>query len=409
MSSYKQVIDWLNEVHPFMVTPLMNLGSPIFNTNIKTAQVEKREDNDFQLVINPEFMSNHSVAECAGVLMHELYHIIFNHLSEFDKFENNQARIIAQECIVNDSVLEEGMELPDIGLHYGMDWVQYNASFLPTKVVYDDLMKNPDQLPEEPETICVDITHGNGDPMQNRELFDAIFNGADIDEASQSMKSILQDAAQKAGSGFSFKTVTKTGKKISLKWTELINQIHPNTFTDGGKSRSSSTWARPRRKLAGTPSRAFLPDKSSKDEFGFGGNRKPKIILALDTSGSVPLEMVDELIDLANSIPGRKVDVQCCTFSTYYVPLDHKKDDQDIAQGGTDFEAIVEFIKTVPSSDKTSVIVITDGYASFGYYGRESGVPKNLNSHWHWLVFNGDGIQDSRVTKNIYKYKDYVG
>ena len=419
MTDYKSTMDWMNDNVPFMVTPVINLGRPRLDTNIPTAQVEYADDNgDIQLAINPEFFAKHTEPECAGVLTHELYHILFNHLAEFDKFENDQARTIAQECIVNDSVLEEGMELPDIGLAYGMDWVKYNASFLPTKVVYDDLMMDPDKLPQEIQVSC---SHGHGREegedgqsqggLDPREAFGKVFQNADIDEASESMKAILEDAAKKAGTGFQFKRGTQSGKKISLKWTDLINRIHPDTFSEGGKSKSNSTWARPRRKLAGMNPRVMLPDRNDQDKCGLGGNKRPKIIMALDTSGSVPAEKVTELMDLARSIPKRKVDVVCCTFSTEHEPFnpDVKPEDQRIASGGTDFATVVEFVKKQKNWEKASVIVITDGYAQFGWYGRGTPAPANLNTHWHWLVFNGDGVQDDRVTKNIYQYDEYVG
>lgn len=407
MSTYKQTINWLDLHNPFMVTPLINLGRPRFDTTIPTAQVEKIEDaNDYQLAINPDFFANHTEAECAGILTHELYHVIFNHLAEFDKFENDQARTIAQECIVNDSVLQEGMELPDIGLHFGMDWVKYDASFLPTKVVYDDLMKDPDSLPEEPQIFC---SHGEAG-SDSRGVFSKIFQGADIEQASQYLKGLLEDAASKAGTGFAFSDSTKTGRKISLKWTQLINKIHPNTFSDGGRSKAGVTWARPRRKLAGMPTRIMLPDRQDRNEAGFGGNKKPKIMLALDTSGSIPRDKVQELLDLANTIPNNKVDVICCTFSTYPVGLDTKTSlaRQKIAAGGTDFDAVVKFLKKQTNHSKIPVIVVTDGGASFGGWGPQSPVPENLDSHWHWLVFRGFDIDDRRVRRNIHVYEDYV-
>lgn len=405
MGSYKSAIDWMNEYAPFMVTPIINLGAPRYNRSIPTAQVEPDHNGEVFLSVNPDFFDNHSDSECAGILTHELYHIIFNHLAEFDKFENAQARIIAQECIVNDSVLEEGMDLPtEIGLCFGMDYVEYNASFLPTKIVYDDLMKNPEKLPEEMQVAC---SHGEEKGLDPRDAFQKAFGGVDLEEASESMKSVLEDAAKKAGSDFSFKQATQTGKKISLKWAGLINKIHPKTFTEGGKSKARSTWSRPRRKLAGMTERIMLPDRESKNEAGMGGNKRPKIVLALDTSGSIPFEKVQELMDLSQTIPSKKVEVVCCTFSTYPVEFNFnvKPEDQQIAHGGTDFSAITQFMKDKNLNSKVPVIVITDGYA--GFY--QDYPPSNLDNDWHWLVFRDGHMQENRVTKNIEVYEDFVG
>lgn len=404
MATYKSTVDWLNVHHPFLVTPLINLGKPVFNVEIPTAQVEKNADSDVELSINPKFFEQHSEQECAGVLTHELYHIVMNHLAEFNKFDNEQARIIAQECIVNDSVLEEGMVLPDIGLCYGQDWVQYNASFLPTKIVYDDLMKDPDKLPQEVKVSCSHKDKG----LDPREIFSKVFQGADLDEASESMKVILEDAASKAGTGFSLGTA-KSGKQINLKWVELINRMHPDTFTGGGKSKTTSTWARPRRKLAGLPERIMLPDRRDSKKYGLGGNNRPKVILALDTSLSIPREKVDELMALANSIPKNKVDVACCTFSTYHKELDISKEvtGQAIANGGTDFNAVQKFVSEQKSTKNLHVIVITDGFAAFRYGGGR--VPETLDTHWHWLVFRQKRTSDDRISKNIYLYEDYIG
>lgn len=403
MSSYKEAIAWLDDHHPFFVTPLLNLGTPREDTSVDTLAVQKI-GKDIQLMINPDFLDEHTTEECAGLLSHELYHVVMNHLGEQDKFEHEQVMVIAQECIVNDSVLEEGMSLPDSAI-LGMNYVEYNTSFLPTKIVYDDLLKKLDPLPEKSERNC---SHTSGEGLDQREIFNKIFNNADIEEAPESLKVMLENAASKAGSGFSFQKTTKSGRKISLKWTELINKIHPNTFSDGGRSKSSGTWSRPRRKLAGMPERIMLPDRKDLDQAGLGGNRRPKIVLALDTSGSIPKEKVVELLDLANSIPKRKVDVICCTFADDYVKLDIDKsfDDQTVAWGGTDFYAISEFVRDHAEQD-THVIVITDGHAEFGYYESKA-APVNLNTHWHWLVFPTPYIKDRRVTENIYSYKDYV-
>lgn len=406
MATYKSTVEWVDENHPFFVTPLINLGKPRMDLSISTAQIEDDYNGGFALAINPEFFEQYNEAECAGVLTHELYHVLMNHLAEFDKFENVKARQIAQECVVNDSVLEEGMALPDAELFYGMDWVQYNASFLPTKIVYDDLMKNPGKIPQKVELDCSHFDKG----LNPREVFSQIFNNADIEKASESLKTILEDAASKAGSGFHFERRTATGKRISMKWTELINKIHPETFSTGGKSETRPDWSRPRRKLAGMRQRVMLPDKRDLGKSGVGGNKRPRIILALDTSGSIPRDKVQELLALAQSIPKRKVDVACCTFSTYYVPLDISRDieEQDIAGGGTDFSAVREFVDSQSDSRDTHVIVITDGYAHFSHQWGYTNYPQNLDTNWHWLILDRMNMSDPMVKKNLYNYKEYV-
>lgn len=408
MGSYKEAIAWLDDFNPFFVTPLLNLGKPIYGSHVTDTLAVTLTDHDIELHINPDFMEEHTPAECAGLLAHELYHVVMNHLAEFEKFENEKARVIAQECIVNDSVLEEGMSLPDSAI-LGMKWVEYNTSFLPTKVVYDDLVDKVADA-EPPDLMC---SHNDHKDANSREVFSAVFNGADIEGASESLKTMLEDAASKAGTGFSFKSSTKNGKKISLKWTELINKIYPETFSEGGTSRASSTWARPRRKLAGMPGRVMLPDRKDDNKSGFGGNRRPKILLALDTSGSIPRDKQQELMDLANSIPKRKVDVLCCTFSTEYVELDINRDlrGQDIAFGGTDFGAVKRFAESQRDGEKIHVIVITDGHAEFGdwFHNTPNAIPGNLDTHWHWLVFKTPKTRDDRITKNLHVYEDYVG
>lgn len=404
MATFKSTLEWIDDANPFFVTPIMNLGQPVLTTSIPTAQIEK-VDNAIQLSVNPDFFEDHSEEDCAGILAHELYHVVMNHLAEFDKFDNQQARIIAQECIVNDSVIEEGFSLPDIGLFYGEDWVEYNASFLPTKIVYDDLMKNQDELPEEVQTECSHESSG----LDPREAFASIFYGADPDSASDSMKQLLDEAAQKAGTEFSLGKAN-TGRKASMKWVELINKIRPNTFATGGVSKDKPTWARPRRKLAGMDKRVMLPSRQDKNAFGTGGSSRAQIILALDTSGSIPRDKVDELLYLARTIPKRKLKVECCTFSTYHVPLDTTKeiDGQDIAMGGTDFDAIVKFVNSLDSKKEKHVVVVTDGYAYFGGWDGRNRAPDNLDTNWHWLILKGGNILDDRVTKNIYNYNDYI-
>lgn len=156
--------------------------------------------------------------------------------------------------------------------------------------------------------------------------------------------------------------------------------------------RPLSSFRRPRRKLAGmhTFSDAILPSLETPDKGAAStrSDRKPFIVLALDTSGSIGTETANKFVNLARSIPQDKVKVSACTFTTSYRPLDLDK--PKWYGGGTCFSPIEQFIrdKAMPENDgkyPSAVIVVTDGFADFYRHERPT---REQAQNWTWLLLD---------------------
>lgn len=185
---------------------------------------------------------------------------------------------------------------------------------------------------------------------------------------------------------------------VSLKWVDLLKEIDPDVINTRPGPPPRPSYHTPRRKLAGV--RMQYPDLNLPvmKKRGEDKGELPSIVMALDTSGSIGHEDANRFINLAKSIPTDKIHLFCCTFTSQYKPLD--LEDPKWVSGGTHFGCIEEFIQkeVIPSDEfkKTrnksgypnAVVVVTDGFASFGTQG---GVDKPLPefcSNWFWLIMN---------------------
>lgn len=190
---------------------------------------------------------------------------------------------------------------------------------------------------------------------------------------------------------------------VSLKWVDLLKEINPDVIRNRKGPPPRPSYHTPRRKLMGI--RQINPDinlpvyKKKHEDKG----ETPSIVMALDTSGSIGDDDANRFINLARSIPRDKIHLFACTFQSVYMPLD--LDNPVWRSGGTDFGTIEEFIQkdVIPSEEfkktknKTgypnAVVVVTDGYASFGQQGGVNKPMPEFYDRWFWLIMNFDNFK----------------
>lgn len=110
----------------------------------------------FRLFLNPEKFSGFTIEERAGVVWHELNHILHDHLSHFvdnEGMDDRQKLTIAQEIVCNDTVLHHGVSLPLLdSLFHGERILGYNTFPKSTQEVYelldDEAMDKANQAPD---------------------------------------------------------------------------------------------------------------------------------------------------------------------------------------------------------------------------------------------------------------------
>lgn len=235
---------------------------------------------------------------------------------------------------------------------------------------------------------------------------------ADLD--ADAPKSSL--SAPGAGSGFSTAEgyASETGMKVD--WVKLLAAINPDILKKPGalKPKMKTSYHAPRRKITSLYPGVILPNsrEAEKKHKKKKGSLKPSIVLALDTSGSIPRSMVAKMQELALTVPQDLIDVRCCTFSTQYVPFDINRKSNKIAYGGTAFSAVEEFVRSVKATEfngsyPSAVVVITDGGASF-YGNGMSPTRDQLKENWHWVSTSKSYFTGmSRRFENVYDITDF--
>lgn len=164
---------------------LINMGKAL-PTKIAPAMVALRKAGDdldtFQLHIDDNHFDKFTSEEKAGVLFHELNHILFKHLAVrvSDTMSNQRLITMAQEIQCNDTVLHYGIKLPYMhpndpndGIIYGEKILGKNCFGMSLQEIYDLLEDNEDNLPDNHQgcdeihiTITMDSS-GQGDSTQD--------------------------------------------------------------------------------------------------------------------------------------------------------------------------------------------------------------------------------------------------
>jgi hypothetical protein len=238
------------------------------------------------------------------------------------------------------------------------------------------------------------------DPQAVRDFMDAMAqHGFTPDQLPDDLEEILNETVseykrcQMAGNGQAAKDEFMKEQRVTMKWVELLEKVDPDMFyMPGAGPKPVTSFRRPRRKLTGMAdfSPMILPmlETPENGDMSRKSDRKPYIVLALDTSGSIGMDTANKFINLGKSIPKDKVEVEACTFTSAYMPLD--LENPRWRSGGTDFSPIEQFIrdKAMPNNNgkyPKAVVVVTDGYADF--YRHEHPTKENA-ANWFWLLLD---------------------
>lgn len=449
--AYREATDYLDNNFAYFLTHVLNIGRPRWTAAIPTAAVAipedaKNIDEDFIFIFNPRFVDLFQLEEYRGteidkdeamafILAHETMHVLLNHLKlcKSNRFPDKQRFNIAADCVINDYLQTMGLKgLP--GLCYGETLVGYNCSNATVSDVYTDL---PDSCANCQGTGEVDekggeggdqegdghssngkkpCPHCQGSGQQGQVGGRGGYPGKQIDdhnwmhdstqkqqnkadkagEKNPNMPSELERTKQdddyqsnlNPGIGVGGAQAFSELHDVGLKWAELMKKINPFVFKRGPKPQAS--WHNRPRKLAAMPEGYVnLPIKKRSKNDSITG-KKPAVVMALDTSGSIGQEQANQFVNMARSIPQDKIKLHVCTFTTQYEKLD--LDNPSWSSGGTDFDPISEFIEreVMPVNKKrypTAVIVVTDGYATFAVKRPNEKQAKG----WYWLL-TGNGI-----------------
>ena len=327
--------------------------------NIPTAGVRvDPESAQFEMIYNPDFFAKLPEEHVRGVLKHEFYHLIFEHVtSRKPEGVPHKAWNIAADLAINSHLQGELPEMAcmpgvgpfeDLPLHQTAEWYLAN---LPKNEEGDEGGSGSGEGGEgegEPQEGNFDDHSGWDDAAQSPE------QQAANQMAKERLKNAMKEAAKEASqSAKGWGSVSGEVKKEIIKrletkvdWKKVLRYF---IKTSQRSSRSSSV-KRINRRYA-----YIHPGKKV--------NRQAKIAVAIDQSGSVSDEMLEaffgELNKLANlaSFTVVPFDTNIDESKVYEWKKGQNKKAERVLCGGTDFEAPTKWAN---ENGVDGLIILTD-------------------------------------------------
>jgi predicted metal-dependent peptidase len=340
-----------------------------WSTKVPTAGVSRLGIN-YQLYLNEEFWDKLTPDQRIGLLKHEILHIAFFHITDYDHLSDKMIANIAMDIEINqyiDSIfLPPGPQLPEVYPELKLELKKG------TKYYYDKLMEakeNPGTCPNLDKMIeCNEKGEGgitvsiNGQGEVEVKLPDhGTWEEFDnLDEATKKLiktqtEHILKEVVDQ---------VTKSRGTIPGEMAEIIDKIsklNPPKFN----------WRAYVRRFVGGSIKTFTKMSRQKPNFRFIENpglkhkEKRHILVAVDTSGSVStnelIEFLHEIHHISRS--GTEVTlVQCDTAISHIGKFDPKKDFEIHGRGGTNFHPVTDYYDA-NKKKYNCLIYLTDGEA----------------------------------------------
>jgi predicted metal-dependent peptidase len=346
---------------PFYGLFLISLNKEL-SESIPTACVTPDNIN-VKLVVNPKFWSEQDEKTKMGVLKHELLHVAFFHLNNFDRFPDKELYNVAADLEINQYINDDMKGDTWIGLEITESPFK-ELNLLPkqgTKYYYDALQK---EINENPDGDLAQAMKGvDGDGIGDiHELWKAMEGLGEAErnlidkQIDYQLKEIAEELEkQSRGRGLvpsEMKDYINSLFEITepvIDWASYLRRFNSmSTIIHTKKTRRK-------------PNRRFNSGPALKIK------QKKKTLVAIDTSGSVSKE---DLIEFFNEIyhiykTGTHIDIVECDAQIQRV-YQYKGEREEIevsGRGGTDFEPVMKYL--VENKNKyANLIYLTDGECS---------------------------------------------
>lgn len=350
--------------------------------SIPTAAVTLHNQK-LELIINDSFfIDSLDENERVAVLKHELLHLVFKHLFRNEKYRENRLLYnLAADLVVNQYIGKWKLPKDAITL----------KSFPDIKLeAYETLDYYFEKLKDEDQSKLVQfidikwfLSHQIWDEMDSNSQIDNEVGKYNIDK-------IIIDSFDKAAH-------KKMIGNLPDDIIESINQIK-------SKFRSNINWRRSLRLFAQNSARSTIKitNKRVSKRFytrpGIKIQRSEKILVALDTSGSITQEEINVFFTEIDKIYrlGAEIDiVECDAKVQAFYKYNGKTPDSITGRGGTEFDPVIEFLNE-SKVNYDGCIYLTDGY---GYEPKIKPKKKLL-----WVVYS-DIETDHLSTGKVIKLK----
>lgn len=373
--------------NPFYGLFLLGL-SKATETSVPTACVRKRGIN-CELVINPDYWESLDDTQQLNLLMHEIYHIVFQHMFLWPFFSDKNLLNVAADAEVNSYLtnLDDSYITPSI-------WSL--PSKQGTKYYYENIPKPPSSQQQQSGG------GGNTGSQENNSGLpqtkdDHSTWGNDFSGCSDAEKQLITNQINSQ-----IKVAAEQTQKMRGTTPLELQAIIDALFTP--KPRIFD-WKSYFRRILGSIYDINIKKTRRKESIrfpeaaGIKHKKKVSILVAIDTSGSVSNKEVQDFFSEITHIYkiGAKITIlECDAKISAQYEYTGKWDGKIHGRGGTDFQPVIDFYRD-HQKEYSSLVYFTDG---------ECRLPKNTPKDTIWVITSEGAIQDY-PGKTIYIPKDH--
>ena len=327
----------------------------IASTAIPTAGVRVNPDSaQFEMLYNPEFMESLSDEHKQGILMHEFYHLVFEHVTgrkpaDGLKRIDNIAMDLSINCHISHLLPSEANPGPVIGEEAMKACIPGEGMFkdLPPYKTYEWYLEALKQMKEDQEQQDGDGEggQGSGDPFGDMDSLDSHDEFGEVDGttqeiASERMKDAIKKAAEEAEKSRNWGSVSSAMRQdimdriaTKIDWRKVLRYFVKT-------SQRSDKRSTPRR----------INKRYPRVHPGKRVRRHAKIAISIDQSGSVDDGMLaaffSELNKLAEIAEFTVIpfDTAVAESKVYVWKKGQTKKTERVLTGGTCFNAPTKYV-----------------------------------------------------------------
>lgn len=366
------------------------LGMPKeVSDKVGTAAVTLLHKQLVKLMVNPFFWASLGTEHRYGLIKHEVLHIVLKHLLVFKNYSNKNLFNIAADIVVNQYI--KASQLPEGGITLQRFWhlqPMYGITLEANKDVgyyYNQLKKAMGQDPKMSfETCCgVDGQGGQCPPPQDPNGYDT----SPID-----LSKLLSEENQELERHKFWNEIEKLSPgelkvlehQVNNIIKETVNRVQHKYKNHGNlpaglkemldqileEMKPRFNWRRILRLFAASSNSSYLkntirrPSKRYGTTPGIKVKRRHRLLLAIDTSGSVQQQELAEFFGEIYHIWRQGAEifiVECDTHIHSKYPYKGTAPTHIKGRGGTDFTAPIQFANEEYHPD--AILYFTDGYA----------------------------------------------
>ncbi len=346
------------------------------DSNIPTAGVRVCPDTaQFEMIYNPEFFASMPEAHVRGVLKHEFYHLIFEHVtSRKPEGVDHKTWNIAADLAINSHLVGE---LPDMACMPGVAPFE-DLPLGQTAEWYLAHMPKNDESPGGEGSG----EGGEGDEGDEPGSFDD-HSGWDDDSNSPAQQAANQMAKERLRQAM--KEAAQEASKSPQGWGSMSGEVKQEILK---RLETKVDWRKVLRYFIKTSQRANKRSSVKRINRRYAYihpgkkvQRQAKIAIAIDQSGSVSDDMLESFFAELNTLSKLAAftvvpfDTEVDTNKVYEWKKGQRKKAERVMCGGTCFDAPTDYINK--RGDFDGVIILTD---------MEAPKPKACKAQRMWMT-----------------------